>query len=162
MKKIIQVLVPLFLAVSSTFIVASCAKKETVCPEHFTGANCDIETPPQYLIIKEVRCITYKVVKQPTKIYTALSFGSRNTAAEYKVTATVATGGNLWMDASNFQVPAYGTLHMELYDNSNPNTFGVYIGKATTQPYQADKRFPAILTVKSSEVEYELRVGYKW
>ena len=134
-------------------ILASCGKKDAVCGEHFSGENCDIETPPQYVVVKEVRVTTF-LVPQPKLILCHVIDGA---IPNYNKESNIV-GASLWMDCRNFNCGAYSTLKVEFYDGDT----GRLIGKVSGQAYQANKLFPVILTLKSAELQCELRVGYTW
>lgn len=151
MKKIL-----LAFMLSFTFFAVGCGTKETVCTEHFTGSNCDTETPPQYVIVNQVRAIAYFVTVQPKNIYVILRDGALTTHTQEST--QVATGGNLWMDGRKFKVGAYTTLKIELRDGDT----GKLLGTASAQAYQSGKRFATIVPVESGEVKYELNVSYEW
>ena len=142
---------PIFIFLVVTLFIASCGDKTTTCPDYTTGQNC-VETAPQSITVTSIRITKFIVQPQPKEVSVRVSDGAQPT--NFK--DSQITGASLWIAIGSFKIEPYSTMKV-LVLNAD---VGGSITTLSAQPYQAGKGFPAILQLKNSEVEIEVRVTY--
>jgi hypothetical protein len=146
----------------------------TICPDGYTGENCDLERIPASVIITQLTIATYPttapggatwdIISGPDVYFIIRNATTGQTVYQHAETYQDATGGPLTFSGLNISLPAPAAdeYKIEVWDRDTTAPPDDYMGSLQGFVYVPGRGFPSSLETIGETVGFLLSVSYKY